>query len=103
VARYFRECPNCKQMIDLAVEECTYCGQAVDRSVLWSPVEPVRQVSPRADTDTGQSILAYRLAAVVLFLGVLLNVATIVLEIAMGGTPAGNLLCPGSDRFATRA
>lgn len=37
--------------------------------------EPVRQVVPADGTDTGQSLLAYRLAAIVLFLGVVVQVA----------------------------
>jgi hypothetical protein len=89
---YLRECPNCKSRFGTAVKQCPYCGQVLERSAPLPPLVSMPRTPTQAETDTGQSILAYRLAAVVLYLAVLVNVVSIVFAIAVGDPPPANLI-----------
>ena len=92
-------CPECGQESPDYKLLCSGCGASLtgvareDRSVdVAAQIEAQRapaetEASPDQRTETGQTHLAYRIAAGVLFAGVLLNLASLAVQFALGIFP----------------
>ena len=83
---YQRECPNCAAMFGKMLTQCPHCGYIVEESASRLAFRP-KEVSQVPETESGQSFLAYRLAAVVLFVNALLISVDVLLGIVEYGAP----------------
>lgn len=87
MSHYLKECPNCGQTIGNALAKCSFCGHVFEETVRQPLSESLKDLTP-VDTETGQSALAYRLAAGVLLLNALLNIISTLFYLIAGLPPS---------------
>lgn len=86
MSRYLQKCPNCAQMVGMNQDRCPYCGPVLEVELRPAISQlPVVSGSPVRRTESGQSRLAYQLAAGLLFLVVLIGVADMAFVYAAAG------------------
>ncbi len=84
---YQKECPNCKNLIGINVAKCSHCGEVLGNTTSQPfALESLDTISIE-ETESGQSHLAYRLAAIVLFVTAFLNILNILYGFMVTGAP----------------
>lgn len=92
MSHYLVECPNCGRMIGKNVTKCSYCDHVVRGTSPQLTTKPVADKPSRPLTETGQSHLAYRLAAGMLFIGALINVVSVLILVGADAFPDISLI-----------
>lgn len=82
---YQQECPNCTAKFGKYLTECPHCGHVAAEAAPRPAIQIETGQAP--ETVSGQSRLAYRLAAGILFLNILVGSADVLVGIIAYGAP----------------